>query len=75
MGGPRHAAFREQARQAETSCAMVVMALGGIRTAPGGADALLSLQDSIPNLVDMLLSRQQRPGLEYFDYLGRTLPW
>lgn len=63
------------ARHAGMTRAMVVMAPGWIRTALGGADAPLSLEDTIPNLVDVLLSKQRRPGLEYLDYLGRTVPW
>jgi hypothetical protein len=54
---------------------MVVMAPGWVRTEMGGADAKLSIEDSIPNLVNVLLSKQGRPGLEYLDYLGRSVPW
>ncbi len=63
------------ARQAGSPRAMVVMAPGWIRTALGGAEAPLSIEDSIPKLVDVLLSKRGRPGLEYLDYLGRTVPW
>jgi len=63
------------ARHPGTSRAMVVMAPGWVRTEMGGADAKLSIEDSIPNLVNVLLSKQGRPGLEYLDYLGRSVPW
>ena len=63
------------ARHSGTSRAMVVMAPGWVRTDMGGADAKLSIEDSIPNLVNVLLSKQGKPGLEYLDYLGRTVPW
>ena len=63
------------ARHPGTSRAMVVMAPGWVRTEMGGADAKLSIEDSIPNLVNVLLSKQRRPGLEYLDYLGRSVPW
>lgn len=63
------------ARHSGTSRAMVVMAPGWVRTEMGGADAKLSIEDSIPNLVNVLLSKQARPGLEYLDYLGRSVPW
>ncbi len=63
------------ARQAGAPRAMVVMAPGWIRTALGGPEAPLSIDDSIPHLVGVLLSKRARPGLEYLDYLGRTVPW
>jgi NAD(P)-dependent dehydrogenase (short-subunit alcohol dehydrogenase family) len=63
------------ARQAGTGRPLAVMAPGWIRTALGGADAPLSIEDSIPKLVDVLLAKQDRPGLEYLDYQGRTVPW
>ncbi|WP_372400045.1 SDR family NAD(P)-dependent oxidoreductase [Azospirillum sp. HJ39] len=63
------------ARQAGTQRAMAVMAPGWVRTALGGADAPLAIEDSIPSLVAVLLAKRDRPGLEYLDYLGRTVPW
>ena len=63
------------ARKSGTSRAMVLMAPGWVRTEMGGSDARLSIEESVPNLVNVLLSKQGKPGLEYLDYLGRTVPW
>ena len=63
------------ARQAGNPRAMVVMAPGWVRTDMGGADARLGIEDSIPSLVDVLLSKLGRPGLQYLDYHGKTVPW
>ncbi|HHG8772561.1 TPA: SDR family NAD(P)-dependent oxidoreductase [Raoultella planticola] len=54
---------------------LVAMAPGWIRTALGGGGAPLSIEETIPHLVTVLLAKQQRPGLEYLDYQGRTVPW
>ena len=63
------------ARHAESARAMVLMAPGWVRTEMGGPDGRLSIEESVPNLVDVLLKKQGNPGLEYLDYSGRTVPW
>ncbi len=63
------------ARNSGTSRAMVLMAPGWVRTDMGGPDAHLSIEESVPNLVNVLLKKQGTAGLEYLDYLGRTVPW
>lgn len=62
------------ARQAGTSRRLVVMAPGWVRTELGGPDARLTIEESIPSLVNVLLT-QETPGLKYLDYLGRSVPW
>ena len=62
-------------RHANSPRAMVLMAPGWVRTALGGAKAPLGIEDSVPSLVDVLLSQLGHPGLRYLDYRGRTVPW
>ena len=63
------------ARQAEAGRPMVLMAPGWIRTDMGGPGAPFSIEETIPSLVDTLLSKRDRPSLEYLDRFGRTVPW
>jgi NAD(P)-dependent dehydrogenase (short-subunit alcohol dehydrogenase family) len=62
-------------RQSETQRAFVLMAPGWVRTALGGPGAQLTIEESVPRVVDVLLSRRGQPGLQYLNYLGQTVPW
>jgi len=63
------------ARHAGDARALVLMAPGWIRTVLGGPSATFSIEESIPKVVDVLLSQQGKPGLRYLDREGRTVPW
>ncbi len=54
---------------------LLLLAPGWVRTDLGGPDARLSMEDSIPNLVDVIEAQNGQGGLQYLDYLGRTVPW
>jgi NAD(P)-dependent dehydrogenase (short-subunit alcohol dehydrogenase family) len=63
------------ARHASEPRALVLMAPGWIRTALGGPNAPLSMEEAIPSIVEVLLTKRGRPGLEYLDRMGKTVPW
>ncbi|MEV8569345.1 SDR family oxidoreductase [Streptomyces sp. NPDC051322] len=63
------------ARQAGTQRAFALLAPGWIRTALGGPNAPFTVEESVPLLVDVLLSRLGTPGLAYLDRSGQTVPW
>ncbi|SEK15776.1 hypothetical protein SAMN05216550_1503 [Paraburkholderia tropica] len=62
-------------RQAHASRSMLLMAPGWVRTELGGPEGRLSIEESVPGVVDVLLAKLGRPGLEYLDYRGRTVRW
>lgn len=63
------------ARQSQTRRALVLMAPGWIRTDLGGSGAPFTIDESVPRVVDVLVSRLGKPGLAYLDRFGRTVPW
>jgi len=63
------------ARHAGEPRALVLMAPGWIRTALGGPNAPFSVEEAIPKVVDVLLSQQGKPGLQFLDREARTVPW
>ena len=63
------------ARQSDTARAFVLMAPGWIQTSLGGPGAPFTIEETVPKVVDVLLAKRERPGLEYLDRFGQTVPW
>ena len=63
------------ARTVERQLALLLLAPGWIRTELGGPNAPINVEDAIPEVTDVLIAKQGRPGLEYLDRNGKTVPW
>ncbi len=63
------------ARHVNDPRTLLLMAPGWVRTGLGGSEARLSIEESIPNLLNTMESHEGRSGLHYLDYLGRVVPW
>ncbi len=63
------------ARHADDPRAMLIIAPGWVRTDMGGPEAPLSIEDSIPRVVDVIAGQSGKPGLRYLDYRGQTVRW
>jgi NAD(P)-dependent dehydrogenase (short-subunit alcohol dehydrogenase family) len=63
------------ARHAGVERSLALVDPGWVRTDMGGSDARLSVEESIPGVVDALAARHGQPGLRYFNYKGETVPW
>ena len=48
---------------------------GWTRTAMGGDDAPLSIEEVIPKLIDVIERRAGKGGLHYVDYKDEEIPW
>jgi NAD(P)-dependent dehydrogenase (short-subunit alcohol dehydrogenase family) len=63
------------ARHASDNRTLLLLAPGWVRTDMGGSQARLTIEESIPNLVNTIEAQRGTPGLQYLDDLGRTVPW
>ena len=51
------------------------MGPGWIRTELGGPNAPFGIEEAVPKVVNVLLVQRGKPGLQYLDREGRTVPW
>ncbi len=63
------------ARHRDDTRTLLLMAPGWVRTDLGGPQARLSIEESIPNLLNTMEAHEGQPGLHYLDYQGKVVPW
>ncbi|MFI6346128.1 SDR family oxidoreductase [Streptomyces sp. NPDC050560] len=63
------------ARRPDDPRTLLLMDPGWVRTELGGSQAPLSVDQSIPGVVDTIEAHTGRPGLHYVNYRGETVPW
>jgi hypothetical protein len=63
------------ARHSADARTLLLMAPGWVKTDMGGAEAAFTIDESIPKLVNTIDAQRGKPGLQYLDYQGRSVPW
>ena len=63
------------ARHRGDSRTLLLMAPGWVKTELGGPGARLTVSESIPSLVTTIDAQRGRAGLQYLDYLAKTVAW
>ncbi|NDZ80393.1 SDR family NAD(P)-dependent oxidoreductase [Streptomyces sp. SID10853] len=63
------------ARHADDPRTLLLMAPGWVRTGLGGPDARLTVDQSIPGVVDTVEAQAGKGGLQFLDYQGQTVRW
>jgi NAD(P)-dependent dehydrogenase (short-subunit alcohol dehydrogenase family) len=63
------------ARHDDDTRTLLLLAPGWVKTELGGPQARLTIEESIPNLVTTVDAQRGRAGLQFLDYLGRSVPW
>jgi NAD(P)-dependent dehydrogenase (short-subunit alcohol dehydrogenase family) len=63
------------ARHADDPHTLLLIAPGWVQTDLGGPDALLTIDQSIPGVVDTIEAQAGQGGLQYLDYQGQIVRW
>lgn len=62
-------------RRAETGLTFLAVHPGWVRTDMGGPAAPLEIEDSVPQIADMLEQRSGSGGIAFVSYDNKALPW
>lgn len=63
------------ARQVGSRRALLLLAPGWIRTGLGGPQAPFTMEETIPGIANVVIRQRGKPGLQYLDREGKTVPW
>ncbi|WP_031466803.1 SDR family NAD(P)-dependent oxidoreductase [Sciscionella sediminilitoris] len=63
------------ARYADSAHSLLLACPGHVRTELGGPDAPLSIEQSVPGVVDMIERHRGEPGLRFLNYQDEPVPW
>jgi NAD(P)-dependent dehydrogenase (short-subunit alcohol dehydrogenase family) len=63
------------ARHSQDNRSLLLIAPGWIRTDMGGPDALYSIEEAIPRVVDTINAQANKSGLQYLDQFGNGVRW
>jgi len=61
------------ARKAGATCALLLLAPGWIHTDLGGSSAPSSMEEVMPDIVNVVIGKQARPDLGYRDRQGKVV--
>jgi NAD(P)-dependent dehydrogenase (short-subunit alcohol dehydrogenase family) len=63
------------ARYADAAHTLILMSPGWVKTDLGGPGAMLTIDESIPGVAATINAQSGKPGLQFLDYQGETVPW
>jgi NAD(P)-dependent dehydrogenase (short-subunit alcohol dehydrogenase family) len=63
------------ARHADDPRTLLLINPGHVKTELGGDDAKLTVDDSIPGVVDTIVAHAGEGGLQFLDYQNQIVPW
>ncbi|WP_030247257.1 SDR family oxidoreductase [Streptomyces sp. NRRL S-350] len=62
-------------RRAGDGRTLLLMDPGWVRTELGGPEAELSVEESVPGVVETMERHRGEPGLRFLDHQGKDVPW